>query len=324
MGCYFGERVVVTGGAGSIGGRVALDLCDAGAKVVVVDNLSGGHSANIPPEAEFVLGDVADAHLMHEVFARHRPSFVFHLAAHFAHANSVEHPLADLRSNGLGTLVALESAAKHHVRRFVYASSSCVLMATDTPLTEDAAAGSCETPYSISKFTGEMYARFFAHFHRLPVTVLRYFNSYGPGDYPGSYRSVIPNLLWLAMQGRPLEITGTGAETRDFTYVSDASRATLLAGEKGSSPYEVYHIGSGESVSITALGRLINEVTGNPAGLAYGRRRHWDRTPHRHADISLAASQLGYRPRVPLEQGIRLTYEWLTRQGSLTPAEAGE
>jgi nucleoside-diphosphate-sugar epimerase len=195
MGWYQGERVLVTGGAGSIGGRVALDLCDAGARVVVVDNLSSGRSLNIPPQADFVLGDVADAHLMAEVYGTYRPSFVFHLAAHFAHANSIHHPVSDLSSNGLGSLITLELAAKHRVRRFIYASSSCVLLPSETPLSEDAASGSCETPYSISKLTGEQYARFFAHFHGLPVTVIRYFNSYGPGDLPGSYRSVIPNIL---------------------------------------------------------------------------------------------------------------------------------
>jgi nucleoside-diphosphate-sugar epimerase len=318
---YQHRRVLLTGGAGSIGGQLAAALLERDAVVLVVDNLSGGRRENVPDGCAFVRGDITDADLVAHVYQAFHPEFVFHLAAHFAHANSLDHPVRDLETNALGTLVLLEAAARSGVKRFVYSSSSCVLAPGEGPLAEDARAGDFETPYAISKYVGEEYARFFAWERGVPVTILRYFNSYGPGDVPGTYRSVIPNFFRQALAGEPLTITGTGGETRDFTYVADICRATLLATERAREPYELFHIGSGQAVPIARLAHLINELTGNLGGIMYLPLRQWDRTSARQADIARAAAQLGYVPEVELREGLARTLTWLKGQESVFGAE---
>ncbi|MGE5552915.1 MAG: NAD-dependent epimerase/dehydratase family protein [Betaproteobacteria bacterium] len=318
MSFYQGRNVLVTGGAGSIGSQLAASLLAQGATVTIIDDLSSGRRENVPAGALFVQGDVADSSLVADLFRECRPTLVFHLAAHFAHANSLADPTRDLLTNGVGTLVLLDSAAKLGVKRFLYASSSCVLAPSDGPLAEDSPVGTFETPYAISKYIGEEYARFYARYYELPVTVLRYFNSYGPGDFPGPYRSVIPNFLWLAMNGLPLPITGTGEETRDFTYVTDVCRATLLAGELGSEAFELYHVGSGQEVRILDLARWINEITGNEAGLVHVETRPWDRTSRRLASLKRISRRLGFQPRTGIIEGLKLTWEWLKTQCELS------
>ncbi|MGE5507406.1 MAG: NAD-dependent epimerase/dehydratase family protein [Chitinophagales bacterium] len=314
------RRVLLTGGAGSIGGRLAAALLERGATVLVLDDLSSGRREHVPEGCAFTRGDIADAELVAHLFQAFHPEIIFHLAAHFAHANSLDHPVRDLETNALGTLVLLEQAARHGVERFVYASSSCVLAPANGPLAEDALPGGFETPYAISKYVGEEYCRFYAHARAVPVTILRYFNSYGPGDLPGPYRSVVPNFFRAALAGEPLTITGTGQETRDFTYVDDLCRGTLMAAEGARGTFELFHLGSGEAVTINRLAQLINELTGNPAGVTCLPRRPWDHTGDRRADISRAEAQLGYRPQVGLREGLARTLAWFRGQESALSA----
>jgi len=311
---YAGGTVLVTGGAGCIGSALIRALAAQGAgRILVVDDLSSASRWNIPehPAVRFIQGSILDGEILRSAFAE-RPDYVFHLAALFANQNSVDHPEQDLLVNGLGTLKTLQFAHLTGVRRFVYASSGCSVYGSQAPLplTEDFVSIDLDTPYQITKLLGELYCNFFFHYYKLPVVRGRFFNVYGPGEIPGRYRNVIPNFLFWAMRREPLPITGTGEETRDFTYVGDVVQGLLAAGVAPSAVGEAMNLASGQEVTVASLAALINELTGNPAGVRYTDRRPWDHITRRRASVEKAARLLGYRPTTGFETGVRRTWEW--------------
>jgi UDP-glucose 4-epimerase len=231
---YEGKTILITGGAGAIGSNLSHSLAELKAqRVIILDDLSAAYEWNIPslPNVLFVRGSVTDEVALKKVFAA-KPDVVYHLAAFFANQNSVDYPQRDLITNGLGTLLVYQYAQMCGTKRVVFASSGCSIYgsAAPFPLKEDFMSMHLTTPYQITKMLGELYANFFHHHYGLPVVKTRFFNSYGPGEVPGQYRNVIPNFIYWALSGRPLPFTGTGEETRDFTYVMDIVDALLRAG----------------------------------------------------------------------------------------------
>lgn len=311
---YDGKKVLVTGGAGQIGSALVKELLGQGAKVTVLDNLSSGSNliSNLPRHRnmEFLLGSVTEDMMLAKAFGK-RPEIVFHLAALFANQNSVDHPRDDLLVNGMGTLKVLQFAQKYGAKRVVFSSSSCVYGNKTIALSEKNNDFDLETPYAITKLLGEKYCTYFHERCGLETVILRYFNTYGPGEYPGKYRCVIPNFICLAIKGKPLPITGSGRETRDFSFNLDTVRGTMLAGEKKKAAGEVFNIGSGKETSILELARKINGLAGNKAGMEFVPRREWDSIQKRVASISKAGKILGYRPKHSLDEGLKRTYEWL-------------
>jgi len=315
-GAYAGRAILVTGGAGCIGSNLINALVAQGAaRILVVDDLSSASRWNIPghPAVRFIQGSVLDDETLRAAFSE-KPDCVYHLAALFANQNSVDHPEQDLLVNGLGTLKTLQFAQLAGVRRFVYASSGCSVYGAQAPLpiTEDFVSIDLDTPYQITKLLGELYCNFFFHYYKLPVVRTRFFNVYGPGEVPGRYRNVIPNFLYWAMRKEPLPITGTGEETRDFTYVDDVVQGLLAAGVSEAAVGEAMNLASGREVTVASLAALINELTGNPAGVRYVARRSWDKITRRRASVEKAGQLLSYRPTVDFETGVRRTGEWFT------------
>jgi nucleoside-diphosphate-sugar epimerase len=139
---------------------------------------------------------------------------------------------------------------------------------------------------------------------------MRYFNVYGPGEIPGKYRNVIPNFIWWAMQKQPLPITGTGEETRDYTFVSDIVNGTLRAGAIPEAVSEAINLASETETRTIDLANWINEIAENSAGVVFNPRRDWDKTTRRKASIEKARKILGYEPKVDIKTGLRKTYEW--------------
>ncbi len=310
---YAGRTVLVTGGAGAIGSNLSRTLAEAGARVLILDDLSASARWSVPslPGVLFIEGDLLDEGLLKRVFLE-RPSVVFHLAAFFANQNSVDHPEADLRVNGLGTLRLMEYATLAGVDRLVYASSGCSVYGTDAPLplTEDFVSLDLATPYQVTKMLGEAYANFFGRHHGLAVAVPRLFNCYGPGQIPGQYRDVIPNFLYWAMKGQPLPLTGSGDETRDFTFIGDVVRGLLLAGTHEAAAGEAFNLASGRETRIADLAAVINEVTGNDAGTVSAEVRRWDVKKRVLASVDKADRLLGWRPTTDLRAGIERAHAW--------------
>ena len=323
---YRGKTVLVPGGAGSIGTNLCRTLARLGASVVVLDNLSSAVRWNLPddPSIVFVEGDILDEASLDDAFRR-RPDLVFHLAALFANQNSIEHPELDLMINGMGTLQMLERAVTAGVERFVFASSSSIYGAdARLPLSEEAWSTHHETPYQVTKVLGELYCNYFQLHHDLDVVKPRFFNSYGPGEVPGRYRNVIPNFVQRAMSGLPLTITGTGDETRDFTYVGDIVDGLLRLGSCPAAGGHDVNLGSGTETRIADLAEAVNRLTGNVAGIQHLQLRGWDTKSRRRADISKARALVGYDPATSLEEGLRATVAWfLENWDRIGPAVSG-
>lgn len=317
-----GKTFLVTGGAGFIGNNLVRKLLELGAeKVIVIDNLSSGHKWLLPNDERLVFFEksILDEEALKRVFSL-KPEIVFHLAANFANQNSIDHPETDLKVNGLGTLKILEYSYISGVERVVVAGSGCAVYGHNAPLPyrEDMPpALRYTTPYQIHKLLTELYAYWFYEYYRLPVTAVRYFNVYGPGEVPGRYRNVIPNFIYWAMNRKPLPITGTGEETRDFTYVEDAVEATILAAFKKEAVGEPFNIAGGREIKIKYLAYLVNKLTDNPAGVEYKARRDWDKHDRRLASIEKAKRVLGWEPKTSFEEGLKKTVEWFRKNWGL-------
>jgi len=322
---YRDKTVLVTGGAGAIGSNLTRALAKLGARVLVLDDLSSGERWNIPslPGVLFIEGDIRDEVKLKRCFFE-RPGIVFHLAAFFANQNSVDHPETDLSVNGLGTLRLLEYSVFTGVERFVYASSGCSIYGSHAPLPlrEEFMSMHLSTPYQITKMLGELYCNFFFNHYGLNVVKPRFFNSYGPGEVPGQYRNVIPNFIYWAMKGLPLPITGSGEETRDFTYVADIVDGLLRAGVMEAAIGQEFNLASGRETRISDLARMINEATGNTAGVIFVERRKWDTKSRLLASIERARDLIGYEPKTDFMQGLQNTIRWFRSNWSKIESSA--
>ena len=272
------NRVVVTGGAGFIGSHLAEELAGCGYHVVVLDNLYTGSLSNIEgllegEAVEFVKGSTVDLPLLQGVFSG--VTYVFHQAAIPSVPRSVEDPLTSHEANIDGTLNVLLAARDNGVRKVVYASSSVYGDTPQLPKSEDMAPNP-QSPYAVTKLTGEYYCRVFQRVYGLPTVCLRYFNVYGPRQDPNSdYAAAIPRFIKRVLDGKPLTIFGDGEQTRDFTYVKDVVAANILAAEGD-------------------IGRDVD--------LVYEDARLGD-VKHSLADIS-RASAFGFEPRYELDDGL--------------------
>jgi UDP-glucose 4-epimerase len=309
---------LVTGGAGAIGSRLVRRLQGEGHRVVVLDDLSSGFRENLPSDVEFIEGTVTDAAALKKVFETGF-DYVFHLAALFAHQNSVDNPLKDLDVNGRGTLqtalAAIEAPEAKRLKKFVYVSSSCIYGHAGGVVEEDAPQVT-HTPYAVTKLMGEYYMRYFHQHYTMPVAIVRPFNSYGPGERPGKYRNVIPNFMQLAMAGEPLIITGDGEETRDFTYVEDTANGMFLVAVSATANAEAFDLGTGRETKIGDLARAVVRITESKSEIQFKPRRGWDKVDHRCASVAKANRELGYEAKTYIEDGLRHTAAWLR---SITP-----
>lgn len=311
---FEGKTILVTGGAGAIGGNLVRKLNELGTrKIIILDNLSSSYKWNIPrgEKIQFIKGDILDDEKLRWAF-RSKPEIVYHLAAHFANQNSVDNPETDLMVNGLGILKVLQYSQLLNVERFVYSSSGCGIYGhgSKIPFEEHDVSMSLDTPYQVTKMLGELYTNYFHNLYGLPIVNARFFNSFGPGEVPGKYRNVIPNFFFWSTNGVPLPITGTGEETRDFTYVGDIVNSLLAMVYYDEAVGEAFNIGSGKETRIGDLAMWINEMTGNKAGIIYRPRRDWDKKSKRLSSIEKARRILHYEPNVDFKEGLGYTYSW--------------
>jgi nucleoside-diphosphate-sugar epimerase len=300
---------LITGGAGAIGSNLAASLVEHGHDVTIIDDLSSGRRNLVPPGARFIEGSIESEEKLTQAFAT-RPQWVFHLAALFANQNSVEHPERDLLVNGRGTIKVLEYAVSSGVQKLLFSSSSCVYGHKEI-MREDDIDFDLDTPYAITKLLGEQYCKYWSRAHGLDTVIVRLFNTYGPHEYPGTYRNVVPNFIKLAMRGEPLPITGTGEETRDFNFVGDIVEGLMGAMQARTPPGEVYNLASGTGTRIINLAHDINEIAGNKAGVAFKSRRGWDRVLNRRGDSSKANAAFEFSAKTPLAEGLARTYAWI-------------
>jgi UDP-glucose 4-epimerase len=319
-------NILVTGGAGFIGSHLVDALLAAGNSVRVLDDLSTGSPDNIAshhsnPRFSFHLGSVTDASTVAGV--SEGCDLVFHLAAAIGVRYVVDDPLGGIATNVRGTEVVL-AAANQARARVVIASSSEVYGKGKTsdnwePFREDADCiiGPTSVPrwwYSLAKALDEHLA--FAYFRQrgLAVTAVRYFNIYGPRCDPGGY-GVLARFITSALQGRPLTVFGDGRQTRSFTYVSDAVRATILASQAGDAIGQVLNVGSSVEMSIAQAAERVICLTGSASAIHYLEHKdvfgpNFEDTRRRVPDITKAERMLGFTADISVDDGIMRTAAW--------------
>lgn len=311
---FKGKKVLVTGGAGAIGSNLVGRLNELGAeRIIILDDLSSSYEWNVPQGSKitFVEGSILDDEKLKGSF-KEKPNIVYHLAAHFANQNSVDNPETDLMVNGMGTLKVLEHSHLAQIERFIYASSGCGIYGSDSkiPFEEDDVSMSLCTPYQVTKMLGELYTNYYYNLYDLPIVNARFFNSYGPGEVPGKYRNVIPNFFYWSMNKLALPITGTGHETRDFTYVDDIINGLLAMAYRDEAVGEAFNLGTAREIRIRDLASWINELTGNDSGVIFKERRNWDKKTRLLASVEKARKLLGYEPKIEFREGLRRVHEW--------------
>lgn len=309
---YRGLRACVTGGAGFIGSYLARTLVELGAEVSIIDDLSGGSLDNldeIADRARFVRGSILDADELAE--AVEGAELIFHQAALTSVPASLEQPEPFHEVNATGTLRVLEAARNvGNAPRLINASSSSVYGDwAELPLKETFAPQPM-SPYAASKCAGELLVRAYASCYDLPGISLRYFNVFGPRQRSDSpYAAVIPRFAEAMLRGEPPTVFGNGRQTRDFTYVTNAVRANLLAGVT-TRPLsgQAVNVACGRSCSLLELLEKMSGILGVEPSYTLAPPRVGD-ILHSRADITAAAELLGYEPTVDLEEGLRLTLD---------------
>jgi UDP-glucose 4-epimerase len=308
-------RVLVTGGAGFIGSHLVDALVTDGADVVVLDDLETGFRENVHPAARLAIGSVADDDAVHD--AMQGCEVVFHQAAHKAVLRSVEHPVATDTVNTHGTLTVLQAARDLGVRRVVHASSSSVYGGEAPRPTSETATLRPRSPYAVSKLAAEEYCRVFAELYGLETVALRYFNVYGPRQRPDAlYAAVIPLFIDALLNGRDPVVHGDGLQSRDFTYVADVVAANLRAAAAGTASCagHVYNVAAGNEWTLLDVLRVLGEQLGIEPRPQFVDARPGD-VRHSRADASAAVRDLGWRAETMLDEGLRLTVDWLRSLG---------
>lgn len=304
---------LVTGGAGFIGSHLVRRLLGEGRRVRVVDDLSTGKRARLDEVAnviDLVVADLTTADLdplLRDV------AHVFHLAAVPSVPRSVADPLTSHRSIATATLRLLIAARDAGVERFVLSSSSSVYGNADVSPKHEGLPIRPISPYAVAKAAAEGYARTFAQLYDLNTISLRYFNVFGPSqDETSAYAAVIPLFIRRALAEKPLQVHGDGTQTRDFTYVENAVDANVAAATSGAPPGGVYNVAAGDPRSVNDLIAALARCFGRDLAVSYGPARAGD-VKHSHADTSAAQRELGWRPTVAFEEGLRRTVEWYSR-----------
>lgn len=298
---------IVTGGAGFIGSHLVDLLLADGHEVVVLDDFSTGRPQNLShlkdnPRLLLVEADVCD-------HAKIAPRFkgadwVFHLAALADIVPSIERPTDYFRANVVGTESVLEAARAAKVKRFIYAASSSCYGIPDRYPTPETAPIQPQYPYALTKRLGEELILHWGQVYGLPVVSTRFFNVYGPRSRTsGTYGAVFGVFLAQKIHGKPYTVVGDGAQTRDFTFVTDVAAALVRAAESAARG-EIFNVGSGNTYSVK---RLV-ELLGGPVAYIPKRPGEPDCT---FADISKIRRVIGWEPKVSLEEGVKRMLERL-------------
>lgn len=314
-------RILVTGGAGYVGSVCVGELIQCGHEVVVLDDLSAGHRAAVPPQAAFRKGEIGDAELLDDLFGHHAIGAVFHFAARALVAESMTNPEDFFENNVAAGLRLLEGMRRAGVGKIVFSSSAATYGDPhQTPILEDHPQAPVN-PYGETKLIFEKMLKWYASAYGWSAVAFRYFNAAGADGARGEDHRpethILPLLMQVALGRRPyFEIFGTdyatpdGTCVRDFVHVSDIARAHVLGLELLDQPgFRAYNIGSGSGYSVAEVCKAVEKAVGRPLPLREGPRRPGD-PPVLVASSEQLSKDLGWRARLGLEEIIASAWSW--------------
>ncbi len=308
-----GKKFLVTGGAGFIGGHIAEYLLSNGAGLVrVLDNLCNGFQSTVDllavyPNFEFIEGDIRDIDTCKK--ACEGIDHITHQAALGSVPRSIKEPVYFNEVNVGGFVNMLNAAIGAKVKSFVYASSSSVYGDEKTLPKKEEKIGNCLSPYAATKKTNELYAQVFADVYGIKLMGFRYFNIFGPRQDPdGAYAAVIPLFVKGILKETPVYINGDGDQTRDFTFVENAVQINVkgMLSSNEEAFGKVYNVAIGERFTVNELYNTCKEELGSNFEATYREPREGD-IRDSLADISLAATLLGYKPTLHFGDGLKKT-----------------
>ena len=317
-------HILVTGGAGFIGSNLVEALLNDKrvTRVRVLDNLATGSKNNISEfignsRFEFMEGDIRDYTTC--LAACEGVQLISHQAALGSVPRSINDPLTTNNVNITGTLNIFNAAKEKAVKRVVYAASSSTYGDhPGLPKVEDRI-GNPLSPYAVTKYVNELYARVYASLYGIELIGLRYFNIFGPRQNPaGPYAAVIPLFAEALLKDKPPTINGDGSHSRDFTYVDNAVQANILSlfTENREAVNQVYNIACGEQTSLNELFNSLRKEAGSDIEPVYGPERKGD-VKNSLADITRARILLGYAPLVSVNDGLKKTFAWYRDKAKL-------
>ncbi|WOO42909.1 SDR family NAD(P)-dependent oxidoreductase [Rubellicoccus peritrichatus] len=307
---------LVTGAAGFIGSETSRMLLERGDSVLGLDSMNNYYDVRLKehrleslkryPAFSFIEAEVEDAEKVHAIFQNsERFTAVYHLAARAGVRYSVARPDLYAASNLCGVINVMESMRSHDVQKIVLASTSSLYADERMPFNEEAATNKPRSPYAASKKAAETMAYAYHHLHGLDISILRYFTVYGPAGRPDM--APLRFVRWID-EGHPITMYGDGTQGRDFTYVSDIARGTVLAEKKLG--YEIINLGHGtQPVELREFISVIEDILGKKAVIdekpfiAADMKDTW-------ADITKAKSLLDWEPKVKLYAGLEKTVSW--------------
>jgi UDP-N-acetylglucosamine/UDP-N-acetylgalactosamine 4-epimerase len=314
-------RILVTGGAGFIGSNLVGHLLEMQQvkQVRVLDNFATGSPKNLEEflsdsRFELVEGDIRDYETC--LSACKDIDVISHQAALGSVPRSINDPLTTNNVNITGTLNIFTAAKEQQIKRVVYAASSSTYGDhPGLPKVEDKI-GNPLSPYAVTKYVNELYARVYSSLFGLELIGLRYFNVFGPRQNPdGPYAAVIPLFMNSVLSNEPPTINGDGEHSRDFTFVANAVQANVLAltTENMKAVNQVYNIACGEQTSLNDLFGWIKQIAGSDLAPIHGPERTGD-VKHSLADISKARELLGYNPATSVKEGLKLSFDWYRKR----------
>lgn len=300
-------QFLVTGAAGFLGSALANRLSREGQHVRGLDDLSAGDPSILLPSINFTRGDINDRPKLWTLLQG--VDCVYHLAARVLVPESILYPREYDKVNVGGTVTLMEAMHDVGVRRVVFISSGAIYGEQENQPVQENAIPQPRSPYAVSKLAAEYYVRTIGRLWGIETVCLRVFNAYGPGQtLPPVHPPVIPNFLRQSALDGTMVVHGDGAQTRDYVYVEDVVNAMGAAATAPGINDMVINIGSGIETSVRELIHMVREVTGGSPEVIYNPRN--DGGPRRLcADLKLAKEKLGYSPAVPLEVGLRQTFE---------------
>jgi dTDP-glucose 4,6-dehydratase len=321
-------KYLVTGGAGFIGSAFVRLTVSSNAPVVVLDKLTyAGNLENLAsvsdrPNYRFVEGDIGDATTVNKLVEETRPDVIVHFAAESHVDRSIHSPAPVFETNLRGTFTLLEAARTHNTPRFLHVSTDEVYGSINPPHEADENYPlRASSPYSASKAGSDLLALSYFVTYKMPVTVTRASNNYGPYQFP---EKLIPLMISNALEDKPLPIYGDGMQIRDWLYVEDHCRAILAAIDRGR-PGEIYNIGGSRALPNVDVVRKILKAVGKPESLMQTVK---DRPGHdrRYALTSeKLMRETGWSAQVPFEQGLQNTIDWYrANPGWIARVKSGE